>query len=78
MRSFKLKVCPYKSNRRSGRTDTVYEVWDGGVILAAWHENAPIRITEAHVREVDGGYACDKFREPTEPKVGVIGIARID
>jgi len=77
MRNFRLKICPYKSNRLSGRTDTIYEVWDGGVILCAWHEDKPIRIVEAHVRKVDNGYATDKFREPTEPKADVIGVARL-
>jgi len=77
MRNFRLKICPYKSNRLSGRTDTIYEVWDGDTILHSWHEDRPIRIVEAHVRKVDHGYAADKFREPTEPKADVIGVARL-
>jgi len=77
MRDLELRICPYKSNRRSGRADTIYEVWDGDTILTSWHESAPIRIAEAHVRKVDGGYACDKFRKVTEPKDGVYGVARL-
>ena len=76
MKDLQLKICPYKSNRASGRTDTIYEVWDGDTILTSWHETAPIRIAEAHVRKVDGGYTCRKFREPVIPQADVYGIAK--
>lgn len=80
MKRLTVYECPYKSNKLSGRTDTIYEVREDDVPICAWHEDRPIKFVEVHLTRYQigshVGYIPRTFRTETEPRDDVYAVAR--
>jgi len=80
MKQLQLIAKPYKSLNARGIREYIYEIWEHGWRIAAWHEDRQRDYTGAIVRQFTSGnhtgYTCSPFKnEPTLHDDNIYGVA---